>query len=457
MTYQRDLKKLIASLDSLTNGQAAVQVDEENICKFTLTIIPNDGPYRNGKFDFEISVDDPDSYPVELPEVKCATLIYHPNIDFNVCLSLFHEWDDSNDLADIVQGLLFLFYNPNIEDPLNSLFNASEMELILKDKFTERVRMSLMGGLEVNGVTFTRNQVTDDNSPGSCEAVKNGAPCSTESIQEINDTPDINANDTNTNDTPNTNANDALAGSTFQRDLEKLIASLSSLTNGQAAVQVDKENIYKFTLTIIPNDGPYQNGKFDFEISVDDPDSGYPAQLPEVKCTTLIYHPNIDIKLDGTNVCLSLFDEWEDSNDLVDIVQGLLFLFYNPNIEDPLSSLFDVSEIQTILQDKFTERVRMSLMGRLEVDGVMFTRNQVTDDVDAPYSTESIQETNDISDTNTNDTPDTNTNDIPDTNTNDTPDTNDNDVLAASTENPSYNGIGLFFYYKNSEVANQVR
>ena len=249
---------------------------------------------------------------------------------------------------------------------------------------------------------------------------------------------------------------------TYQRHLKKMIASLDSLANGQAAVQVDEENVCKFTLTIIPNDGPYRNGKFDFEISVDDPDS-YPVELPEVKCTTPIYHPNIDIKSDGTNVCLSLFDEWEDSNDLADIVQGLLFLFYNPNIEDPLSSLFDASE----MQDKFTERVRMSLMGKLEVDGVVFTRNQVTDDdsppssceaakTDAPYSTESIQETNDTPDTNTNDTPDTNTNDTPndtpDTNTNDTPndtpDTNDNDVLAASIENPSYNGIGLFFYYK---------
>ena len=202
MTYQRDLKKLIASLDSLTDGQAAVQVDEENICKFTLTIIPNDGPYRNGKFDFEISVDDPDSYPVELPEVICTTLIYHPNIDIsfddgtNVCLSLFDEWTDSNNLADIVQGLLFLFYNPNIEDPLSSLFDVSEMQLILQDKFTERVRMSLMGELEVDGVTFTRNQVTDDDSPpGSYEAVKTDTPCSTESVQETNDTPHTNIND----------------------------------------------------------------------------------------------------------------------------------------------------------------------------------------------------------------------------------------------------------------------
>ena len=190
MTYQRDLKKLIVSLDSLTNGQASVTVDEENVGKFTLTIIPDDGPYRNGKFDFEITFDDPSGYPADLPEVICTTPICHPNIEneydgTNVCLSLFDEWD-SNSLADIVQGLLFLFYNPNIEDPLSSLFDGSETE----DEFTERVRLSLMGELEIDGTSFTRNQVNDD---------KNSAPASDDTVNT--DTP----NDTREINTPHTN------------------------------------------------------------------------------------------------------------------------------------------------------------------------------------------------------------------------------------------------------------
>ena len=190
MTYQRDLKKLIVSLDSLTNGQASVTVDEENVGKFILTIIPDDGPYRNGKFDFEITFDDPSGYPADLPEVICTTPICHPNIEneydgTNVCLSLFDEWD-SNSLADIVQGLLFLFYNPNIEDPLSSLFDGSETE----DEFTERVRLSLMGELEIDGTSFTRNQVNDDN---------NSAPASDDTVNT--DTP----NDTREINTPHTN------------------------------------------------------------------------------------------------------------------------------------------------------------------------------------------------------------------------------------------------------------
>ena len=197
MAYQRDLKKLILSLDSLTNGQASVTVDEENVGKFTLTIIPNDGHYRNGKFDFEITFDDPSSYPADLPEVICTTPICHPNIEneydgTNVCLSLFDEWD-SNSLADVVQGLLFLFYNPNIEDPLSSLFDGTETE----DEFTERVRLSLLGELEIDGFSFTRNQVTDDKNSASAseDAVNTNTPSDTSNTQVTNNTSRTNTED----------------------------------------------------------------------------------------------------------------------------------------------------------------------------------------------------------------------------------------------------------------------
>lgn len=203
--YLRDLKKLILSLDSLTNGQASVTVDEENVCKFTLTIVPNDGLYRNGKFDFEISFDDPSSYPENLPLVICTTPIYHPNIDndcddTNVCLSLFDEWD-SNSLVDIVQGLLFLFYNPNLEDPLSSLFDGSEAE----DQFAENVRLSLMGELKVDEVSFERNQVTDDkaDTPTNNDALTENTStlCDTSNVQETNDTPHTNTSNTDVLDT----------------------------------------------------------------------------------------------------------------------------------------------------------------------------------------------------------------------------------------------------------------
>lgn len=165
MTFKRDLKKLIRSMQSLTNGQAAITVNEQNFCQFKLIVVPNDGPYLNGKFEFEISYDDPSDYPACPPQVLCITPIYHPNIDSedpsgtNVCLSLFDEWESENTLEDVVQGLLFLFYNPNLEDPLNPLFDGSGGT----DDFEGNVKKSLEGE-EIDGTEFERNQVGDDAS-----------------------------------------------------------------------------------------------------------------------------------------------------------------------------------------------------------------------------------------------------------------------------------------------------
>ena len=257
MTYKRDLKKLISSLDSLTNGQASVTVDEENVGKFTLTIIPNDGPYRNGKFDFEITFDDPSSYPADLPEVICTTPIFHPNIDneydgTNVCLSLFDEWD-SNSLADVVQGLLFLFYNPNIEDPLSSLFDGTETE----DEFTERVRLSLLGELEIDGMSFTRNQVTDDknSAPASDDAVNTDTPSDTSNTQETNNIPHTDTED-DTLETKLDNSSDNVLQETSDNNVHKsgTTEELINPTGEAADHEVANESINEYDLNFDEQD-----------------------------------------------------------------------------------------------------------------------------------------------------------------------------------------------------------
>ena len=68
-----------------------------------------------------------------------------------------------------------------------------------------------------------------------------------------------------------------------------------------------------------------------------------PEMAPIVRCTTDIYHPNIDrYSVSGsTNVCLNLFDEWQPDFGLQDVVQGLLFLLHNPEPGDALLGGFD--------------------------------------------------------------------------------------------------------------------
>lgn len=85
-------------------------------------------------------------YPHEPPKVHCLTKvrsngrkgcryrssltecghtsrqIYHPNIDLegNVCLNILREdWKPVLDINSVIYGLIYLFYEPNPDDPLN--------------------------------------------------------------------------------------------------------------------------------------------------------------------------------------------------------------------------------------------------------------------------------------------------------------------------------------------------
>ena len=114
----------------------------------------------------------------------------------------------------------------------------------------------------------------------------------------------------------------------------------------------------------------------------------FPDEVPEVSCSTEVLHPNIDPTGDTANVCLSLLDEWESSFGLEDCVQGLLFLLYEPNQEDPLSPYFcgDMSE-------NFYREVRISLTGRTH-NGFTGPR-LIEDDDEIRQFLEAIQEEED--------------------------------------------------------------
>lgn len=171
----KDFHKLMKNIASFSNNQANVAHYEETLDEFKLEITPNDGLYRGGKFEFEVKIQD---YPKNAPNVTCSTQIYHPNIDDagEICLNLFSEWAETNTLEDCVQGLLFLLYNPNLEDPLSPLFDP-EFDTDLED-FAQNVRLSLEGGV-VEGNEFERNLVDEDN--GTSE---NGNISQTEESQE---------------------------------------------------------------------------------------------------------------------------------------------------------------------------------------------------------------------------------------------------------------------------------
>ncbi|XP_047400926.1 NEDD8-conjugating enzyme UBE2F isoform X2 [Sciurus carolinensis] len=119
--------------------------DPNKLHCFQLTVIPDEGYYQGGKFQFETEV--PDAYNMVPPKVKCLTRIWHPNITETgeICLSLLREhsidgtgWAPTRTLKDVVWGLNSLFTDLlNFDDPLN--IEAAEHHLRDKEDFRNKV------------------------------------------------------------------------------------------------------------------------------------------------------------------------------------------------------------------------------------------------------------------------------------------------------------------------------
>ncbi|CAK1544364.1 unnamed protein product [Leptosia nina] len=101
----------------------------------------------------------------------------------------------------------------------------------------------------------------------------------------------------------------------------------------------DANVLSEFILTVEPDEGYWDGGKFTFSVFVTE---DYNMAPPKVKCLTRLWHPNIN--LDG-DICLSLLrqtsiDEhgWAPTRRLKDVVWGLNSLFTDLlNFDDPLN------------------------------------------------------------------------------------------------------------------------
>ena len=88
--------------------------------RFDLDVCPDSGFWAGAKYNFTINI--PGNYPHEAPKVNCNTKIYHPNIDFqgHVCLNILRkDWKPVLDINAVIYGIIYLFYEPNPDDPLN--------------------------------------------------------------------------------------------------------------------------------------------------------------------------------------------------------------------------------------------------------------------------------------------------------------------------------------------------
>lgn len=120
--------------------------DPNKLHEFTLVLRPSEGFWAGGIYHFDITV--PEGYNHTPPLVRCATRIWHPNIDEEgrVCLSLlrqssldFSGWAPTRRLLDVIWGIESLFTDLcDFNDPLNTL--AAEQYLRDPDAFHDTAR-----------------------------------------------------------------------------------------------------------------------------------------------------------------------------------------------------------------------------------------------------------------------------------------------------------------------------
>uniref|UniRef100_A0A7S3FXM7 UBC core domain-containing protein n=1 Tax=Strombidium rassoulzadegani TaxID=1082188 RepID=A0A7S3FXM7_9SPIT len=101
--------------------------------------------WKGGRYSFTIEV--PRDYPFTAPKCLCITPIYHPNIDLqgHVCLNILRDdWKPVLSINTVILGLIFLFYEPNSNDPLNH--EAAEVMRKDQQNFKAIVKRTLKGG-----------------------------------------------------------------------------------------------------------------------------------------------------------------------------------------------------------------------------------------------------------------------------------------------------------------------
>ncbi|XP_041975032.1 NEDD8-conjugating enzyme UBE2F-like [Aricia agestis] len=141
------LVKEVQELNENLPVTCSVNFDDPNILnEFTLTVLPDEGYWAGGKFQFSVFVTE--EYNMAPPKVKCLTRLWHPNInvDGDICLSLLrqtsideHGWAPTRRLKDVVWGLNSLFTDLlNFDDPLN--IEAAEMYKKNKVEFQAKVQ-----------------------------------------------------------------------------------------------------------------------------------------------------------------------------------------------------------------------------------------------------------------------------------------------------------------------------
>lgn len=138
--------RMMKDIKDLDSGSVATVIfpNPNDLLHFNLRVQPDSGCWIGAAYNFSVEV--PDSYPHSPPKVTCHTKIFHPNIDLEgkVCLNILRkDWNPVLDINAVIYGAIFLFYEPNPDDPLN--LEAASLLRSNKEEFKRIVRRTLQG------------------------------------------------------------------------------------------------------------------------------------------------------------------------------------------------------------------------------------------------------------------------------------------------------------------------
>mmetsp|Transcript_9483 Transcript_9483/g.9542 ORF Transcript_9483/g.9542 Transcript_9483/m.9542 type:complete len:154 (+) Transcript_9483:170-631(+) len=116
------LRKEFINLKDNHDDAISLEVDEENIFKWTATLKgPRDTPYEG--YQFKIAIQCQNDYPLTPPTMIFQTKIFHPNVHFDtgeICLDILKkQWSPVWSLQSACRAVLSLLSDPAPDSPLN--------------------------------------------------------------------------------------------------------------------------------------------------------------------------------------------------------------------------------------------------------------------------------------------------------------------------------------------------